>query len=249
MRSKFIIILALLTAGTVHAQLTFLSDNRSVSAFGSMTGPDGTQSYSQTNIPSASFANFNGFASGSVNNYLTSSSANQTSFEMANQISCSTYVVCQAPFGANYNGSGSAHADGTSFFNVSFSVSTPTTFSITENDFNDQGFFGGTFTLSSANNGVIVSGPPVYNYGFGAVNQYSGLLEPNDTYTLQISTSIEVSQSTYQDVAQNTAGINVVMAVPEPSSSLLLEAGAVILGLVTILKRRRTAIAQRSSVL
>jgi PEP-CTERM motif-containing protein len=135
-----------------------------------------------------------------------------------NQISASLGTT-----GSISSGGGNYYTEGLSLLNVSFSVSAPAAFSLTEQNYDHQELPRSMFTLSSANNGLIVQGPDPRNYT-GVVLQYSGMLEPNDIYTLQISSEVYTSDG-YSDF--DDAGITVIMDVPEPSSHLLLGIGMI----------------------
>jgi len=240
-------VLTLLTAGSVRAQLTFLSDSRSVSVSGWVQDADGnvSQSYTQSQNPSASFASFAGNVSGNAsgpyynNTIYSGSSASQNSSLTSAQISYSAsvgaYQSYPAPFGHLYSDAGST-------FSVSFSVSSPIQFSLTDDQHNwNPADAGESLILSSSTHGTIVTGPSLDPTGSGT-DQYSGVLEPDQIYTLQISLTAQdyYSPNAYQgfDVLLNTPQL---LPVPEPSSSLLLATGAVVTGLIALRRKRQAA--------
>jgi len=245
MRKLSVVVSGLLTAGSVHAQFTILSDNRSVSVSGWVQDDGGnvTQSYSQSQTQSRSFAGFAGNAGGNANglfgnnNIFSASSASQNSSVTSAQLS---YTGSVGAFQSYPAPAGGPYSDASSLFAVSFSVSSATPFSLTDNQHNwDFADAGESLTLSSSAVGTIVAGPQFNPTGSG-MDQYAGLLEPDQIYTLQVSLKTQdffnpnVSQAF--DVMLNAPEL---LPVPEPSSSLLLGTGAVMAGLFTLWRKRR----------
>jgi hypothetical protein len=139
-----------------------------------------------------------------------------------------------APFGHLYS-------DAYSTFSVSFSVSGATAFTLSDNQHNwDATGAKESLTLSSSTGGIIFGGP---QFGTG-MEEYSGTLDADQIYTLQISLSTQnyVNPSAAQafDVTLSSGTLE-LQPVPEPAPSLLLGSGAIMVGILAWRKRRTFA--------
>ena len=252
MRKISVVVLGLLTAGSVHAQLTILTDNQSVNVSGWVEDAGGnvTQSYSQSQTQANSFASFTSSVGANVsgpfcnNTIFSGSSAAQNSFASSTQLSYSGSVGAFQSYPAP---AGHLYAEASSLFTVSFSVSSATQFSLTDNQHNwDFADTGESLTLSSSSHGVIVTGPQLNPVGDG-LDQYSGILEPDQIYTLQVSlTTQDSSQPNVSQAFEVALNMPEISPVPEPSPGLLLGMGSVIAGLV-VLRRKRPAPAKNNA--
>lgn len=213
MRHIILILSGLLLAVKVHAQLNFLSDNRSISVSGWMedSGGNMTQSYAQTNYPAAPFADFNAFVSGGTDG--SSSSASQNSGMTSQSLSSASRVtasVATGSYGAGYG----AQAGANSEFQVSFEVQQPLAFNLS--GYRDIESLGGVidFELNSSHHGNIVSwSGPSYNNNY---LDYSGMLQPDD-YTLEVQEYFSFSSfgDSYDGGSMN---YNMILSVPEPAA-------------------------------
>ena len=85
---------------------------------------------------------------------------------------------------------------------------------------------------------MILTGPQLNVVGAGT-DEYSGLLEPDQIYTLQVSLSTQdfFQPNVYQSF---DVGLNVpeILPVPEPSSSMVLGLGGAAAGLIVLWRKR-----------
>jgi hypothetical protein len=129
---------------------------------------------------------------------------------------------------------GSVDADALSFFQVSFSVSSPIIFNLSF--FDARGYIvaeGATyekaFDLTSDSSGSILTLPII----MGDTAFYTGLLSPGQTYTLLVSQHAHTSEpDPFGSGVHNTLEVNMnVSDVPEPSIFLSLLVGLALLGI------------------
>lgn len=125
-------------------------------------------------------------------------------------------------------------ANALSFFQVSFSVTTPIVFNLSF--FDARGYVGATggatydkaFDLTSSTSGSILGLPVIIDL----TAFYTGLLQPGETYTLLVSQQAHTNiPDPFGSGVQNT--LEAHLTVPEPSVSLSVIVG---LGLLTALR-------------
>jgi hypothetical protein len=240
--------LSCLAVATGYAQINYLSASGSASAFGSANGGRVPQDYqlvsysgdwsssTSTNVPgSSSFAlGVSGTASASFSGIPPNapSGTNSVSWYNSASVGCSTTadkLQCSAAalsyWGNVINpsgwGSGYVFGNASSSGSVRFSVPGPVDCNISWS-YNE---WPGSASLSSSSRGLIwTSSFAVGGYGYPA--PYAGTLEPGDIYTLSFASSYG-SFPPFSGYLE-WENINLVLAVPEPSTIPLALAGAVV---------------------
>ena len=197
-RSLTLAAIGWLAAATVHAQITYLTDARSVSGHGALDTNDfaGAVSISysgddsQSATPLAPFADFNTSLFGgpqAVVTYVWGQRRYGAAFSAAQTSALS-------PLQLSYSGSASAAQDAldgvassASQFSVSFSVSNSIPYALRCTPSWAGGSLG--WTLSSSSQGVIISEnyPPSQDY---SEHIYTGTFLPDQTYTLQANINV-----------------------------------------------------------
>ncbi len=232
--------LTLLTAASVRAQINVLSDSSNLNISGwAQTSPQSAVNYSS----SSTGGSLNGsvFESGPGGAALASSSLQLNTTVSTSQIGFTSDAYVNT--GGGSGGGQSSYAEANYSFSLSFNVSDQVAYNLSFPTLQGSGrqhTLDQQFSLSSANDGVIVSQPTL---GPG----FSGMLTPGDTYTLSISEEITSDTPDFfgnewrQDLDFNLTTVNLnggISAVPEPSSGLLLGATAVGMGLVAFSRKR-----------
>ena len=245
-------------AGHAYAQISYLSDNRSVSTYGYRVYQDDAEPhalhtndvYSHFQTPASPYSDFQGNVSDNTYSSIHSS-ASQDSGLMPNQIqfSSSIYVLSSLFWSLQPSGPLSPyaqHVEASSSFAVTFSVSSPLEYTLSTDWSYSQDFTeysvpnSGGCTLVSASQGLIWQSLPLQvtwpiNNG-SRLYSFSGVLEPGNTYTLSVSMT---TYSYYTDTPPTTGnyGADVVLAtVPEPNSLMMLALG---LPMLACLRRRQ----------
>jgi hypothetical protein len=231
MRTKPFVLVACLFAGPVYATMIPLADFRSVSVSGVAGGQGGSQSYSQQQVPSSPFAQFDENVSGSADwrdpaptpwygltgFYHADSRASQTSTITADQIavSASLWGSSRVSLAGPY---GPASSSASSIFEVSFSVLNPLAYELDafrSSAFHDLPPPSFDFSLSSANYGSVL-GTSDLSQG----SHFSGVLLP-DVYTLRFNAGISTVPDPLGDFKYAAYGMNLrVAAVPDTGSSV-----------------------------
>lgn len=238
-------------APSAHAQIIYVSDNRSVSAavgidtnansisLGGLATVTYSGNYSGSASPSSPYADFNSSLAGTANvssayngvsNYFSFNvTASQNSSLGAQGIS----YLSGVHEGDNYPNQNAPYSQisETSSFQVSFMVATTTPYDLTLTRGIDPSFSQETWSLTSANFGSLVSGPPpVFPGGPTAEGtfNYSGMFNPGDVYTLTM-----YEHAAFHGGAPSVTGeegdLQALLEVPEPESSFLLGMGALCL--------------------
>ncbi len=218
-------------AGRLQAQVNWLTDNRSVDVNGyAQTPPLTVSNYSANAAPPASLSAFNGNISGAADeNYQGqvahgSSQAMQNSSFNGGEYDFDSLVTAVT---GGFGSSCSCYAEADSTSEISFTVSSPQTWSLAV-DFNTHnGTESASWNLISAQVGSIL-GSPVQNPNPGGPPlYYEGTLTPGDTYTMTIS--IGASGNQPDPFGYNSgAGLSAVfLVVPEPKSIALLGTGLI----------------------
>jgi hypothetical protein len=229
-------------APTVHAQIIYVSDNRSTGAsvgidtnaaslsLGGLATVTYSGDYTASGSPSSPYADFNSALNGTIyvstayhgvsNSYSANVYAQQVSSLGSQAITYSSTVqqswnlASTAPF---------TKCSESSFLQVSFMVGTATPYELTLTRGFDTFFGPGTWTLSSANLGTLVDTPsgPVNSGQFS----YSGIFTPGDVYTLTLRQGAGLADTSQGEIDTFQA----TLVVPEPKSSILFGMGALCL--------------------
>jgi len=240
MKLRFIILLSLLTAGTVRGQFFFLSSSQSVSASATASVHQISSNFNYT----ADSGNLGGtifLTDPGIDRYGNS---NQTAYSQSlanlgtgmspSQISVGSSVQAQSQ--GPYDGSGGyGWATATSVFQVSFTVSSAQMFEMTCDNFqflqfqqDTDVFLSFSMVLSSANLGSILSwgNQPGEQFPY-FTNPFFGILEPGDVYTLQDTMEARaISADPFGPPTLMQADVTLT-AVPEPSTGLMPGMGVV----------------------
>jgi PEP-CTERM motif-containing protein len=178
------------------------------------------------------------FPGGTPEQALADANATQDSTLSTTDFFFHSFIRVQAS-GNNAGPFEEVNADALSFFQVSFSVSTPIVFNLSffdERDyiFAEGGTYDKTFDLTSALFGSIL-GPPVDTVD--QTTYYSGLLLPGDTYTLLVSqhANTTIPDPLGSDVFNLLEAHMTFSDVPEPSALLSLLIG---LGLLLLVRSK-----------
>jgi hypothetical protein len=224
----------MLMATQLQAQINWLTDDRYVTVTDrAQTAPEASTNFFATQNPQAPFTSFGATLSGGADAYNpipdvnglnavahADSYARQSSSLAGNQVNLDSSVWA----GTGGNGSlspESCFAEADSFFNVSFSVNDPQTWTLSL----DHLFIGNVtldWNLVSSQNGSIL-GPPV-SYD---PTLYQGTLTPGDIYTLTVFLSATRNTPDPMAMPSNVSVDMEFSVVPEPGSNLLLGMGLI----------------------
>ena len=238
LRFILVLLVVLLTANRLQAQVNWLTDNRyvSVSGYAQITQQTSSSNYSATATPPAPFGSFSGNISGIADARGTNvtqgisldagadSSAMQNSSLTGNQFTINSRTLAGTG-GLGEDGHELCYAEADSCFEVSFGVDGPQTWSLAL-DFNEHyGNLSAEWNLISSQVGSVLGAPTQNPNPGGPPIYYQGTLAPGDTYTLTILLSALQNQP--DPVGDSSgAGINATFSVvPEPSSCALVGMG------------------------
>jgi hypothetical protein len=250
-----------LIAPQLRGDIVFVSDDRHVngSVFaGAHEGSD-SDSDSQTALPFSEFhgnsdlmahwmdtkPSVPGNAPETANSY---SQVMQDSTLSATQIFVHSHIDVEAD-GNNAGPFETVDSDALSFFQVSFSVTTPVIFNLSFLDergyVTAEGNYQQAFDLTSKTGGSILGLPIAV---IGNTSYYAGLLQPGETYTLLLSQhgNTQIPDPLGASV-QNTLEVQLsIKDVPEPSVFLSLAIGLACFGIARWKLLRTTRYAMRA---
>jgi hypothetical protein len=161
---------------------------------------------------------------------MASAGSSQTSFLHPLEISYGSEV------GASIYGGMSWSFRAASTLQVSFSVSAPVAYSLMCEGTGDPLACTDNWNLNSANQGVLASGPTVFQImsEWGVPIYYSGIFNPGDIYTLSLSNQGE-SPIPVQSGGDGGGLVVDMLVVPEPGSMAL---GGLCLTLLVLARAR-----------
>lgn len=246
--SLLFLLAAVFMVQRAQAQLTYVTDNRSVGIsvyINNVQLPGGGSytniNYSASQTPSSPFSQFSLSVGGSVSfpsdeygGCFAVSNVGQVTSVSPGQFQFNSDLGTAAG-GLNGNNSASAY----SYCQVSFNVFNPQEFNLSTVWDSQRGDIpasgSGDFQLTSVNDGVIWDSEPGPQWPY-AQNSFSGTLVPGDTYSISVSMSSGLSWRDSVAESHNVELGAALTIVPEPSSIVLSALG--LAGLAAIRQRR-----------
>lgn len=234
---NLLIVFLIFCARLLHAQMSFVSESRYITASGyaNAYAPPATGSvYSETRVPSVPYGGFSDTVSSNAQSFspgtgpfgldvsaIASSSARQQSTITSSQLSVHSHVQSQSSSLLSAWG-GDCRGQGISFFEVTFTVPEFLTYELTL----DRTRFSHSFpslestcSLTPFGESAILNLPLSF---FSNGQVFSGTLDPSKTYTLSFFTStVSTIPDPFGELGSLTADLTFTV-VPEPSSLLLL---------------------------
>lgn len=237
-------------ATIVPAQITYLSEDYGVEAsvsFDTNHVPPGQFTYSGDYSASAgSSSPLSSFDTNLIGSatvlYANSSSLSAAVGAWQNTLLTAREISYSSAVSESANGWPSSWNE-SSFLEAIFVVTSPVAYSLTCQRGPDPLFSTETWTLSSANQGVLITTPSGGGSDYSGPFSYSGFFLPGDQYTLALQETGGLTPPPGGDHGL----FQVVLAVPEPASPWLVVAGiSQIFFLRQVLKRSGLKSSRRS---